>query len=244
MRVDISKIQWKSHILIIDYNTFHYTSFDVFRAILLNRDFAKSLLPEYKAFFRMDYMQQVKFFFENQMERDLYHLFSKFPQKKFPYDIYDLLDVYYGFDGSVTTNTDLNTYMGAALGSKTIGDISILRHPDDKSELYVPDDCKIFRTKGLFNTDSIVSFIEHHRVDAVILDSVDLAIDISENTENTTFIFGSYQYNYFFDQKNRLRFLKRMDDMNRLEYNKHHQYGKFDPIRALHTISTNGGNKS
>lgn len=243
MKVDISKIQWKSHILIIDYNTFHYTSFDVFRAILLNREFARNLLPEYKTFFRMDYTHQMKFFLEHQTERDLYHLFSTNPPKSFPYDMYDLLDAYYTFDGSVITNTDLNTYIGAALESKTIGDISILRHPNDNSKLNVPKGCKVFRTKGLFNADSITKFIEYHRVDAVILDSVDLAIDISENTENTTFIFGSYQYNFFFDQKNQLRFLKRMDDMNRLEYKRHHQYGRFDPIRALHNIEITGGNK-
>lgn len=237
MNTDIPKILWKTHILVIDYNTFHYTSLDVFRTILLNREFADALLPEYRSFFRMRFPQQAKFFFENQTNRDLYQLFSLHAQKQFPMDMYDLIDRYQTFSSRVYTDTDLNTYLHAALQSNTIDKISILRHPDDTTPLNVPGSCRIFRTKGLFNAEIISSFINSNHINAVILDSVDLALEISEKTENVTFLFGTYRYNFEYDHTNGLRYLKRMNDMTTMEIQQKHEYGRFDPIRALTKIS-------
>lgn len=234
MKVDISKILWKSHILIIDYNTLHYTSFDTFRMMLLNAPLAKVLRPEYRSFFRMSIDEQLKFFFMHQTHRDLYQLFTVDAQKEFPMNMYDLLDTYHTFPAHIYTDTDLNRLMRTALQHNTIETVSILRHPSDMSPLHVPDDCKIYRTKGLFNATAISKFIENYHVNAVILDSVDLAMEISEQTERCVFLIGTYQYNFDFDTEQDLRFMRHMDNMNRYEWKKHHEYGRFDPILKLY----------
>lgn len=149
--------------------------------------------------------------------------------------MYELISAYYSYPASRFTDTDLNSFLRQALETSMISRIFVLRHKLDQSQINVPDDAKVLRTEGMFQAEAIAKLIDENHIDSVILDSVELAMDISAYTSNVSFIFGTYAYNFTTDAE--VNTLKRIDEMTKNEFSRGHEYGLFDPVRAFASIA-------
>lgn len=231
------KMMDKGRVLVIDYNTLHYTSFDIFRILLLDKDFYKALIPEFRPFLRMKKFDQVDFMYRNQKHTDLYEMFSDIQHREYPYDMCELLERYHKFPAKHYTTTDLGQLLTVGLSSPMISKVGVLRFSGDQSKLNLPETCSTYKTENLFDPEAIANFVNSNHFNTVILDSIDLAVEIAKRTENVTFIFGSYAYNYDYGtlDNSPFRSLRRLDETIELEFDKKHEFGRFDPFRSLLT---------
>lgn len=222
-----------ARILIIDYNTFYYQSFDLFRMLLMNRDWFHRIHPKLREFPLKREFDQLDMFINAQTDRNIFQLFQDGDTKKFPEDINAMLDVFYQYDARKCTETDLGNGLQIALQSKQLDEVYVLRHHTNPIKLNLGSNIKEFRTPNLFDLKSIVNFIEAHRINSVILDSLEFALDIAEHTKEMSFLFGTYRYN--FDQLTSTNHIiyKNLKKMNDLEITRGHEYGRFEPFSQI-----------
>ena len=222
-----------ARILIIDYNTFYYQSFDLFRMLLMNRDWFHRIHPKLREFPLKREFDQLDMFINAQTDRNIFQLFQDGDTKKFPEDINEVLDIFYQYDARKCTETDLGSGLQIALQSKQLDEVYVLRHHTNPIKLNLGSNIKEFRTPNLFDLKSIVNFIEAHRINSVILDSLEFALDIAEHTKEMSFLFGTYRYN--FDQLTSTNHIiyKNLKKMNDLEITRGHEYGRFEPFSQI-----------
>lgn len=222
-----------ARILIIDYNTFYYQSFDLFRMLLMNRDWFHRIHPKLREFPLKREFDQLDMFINAQTDRNIFQLFQDGDAKKFPEDINEMLDIFYQYDARKCTETDLGSGLQIALQSKQLDEVYVLRHHTNPIKLKLGSNIKEFRTPNLFDLKSIVNFIETHRINSVILDSLEFALDIAEHTKEMSFLFGTYRYN--FDQLTSTNHIiyKNLKKMNDLEITRGHEYGRFEPFSQI-----------
>lgn len=222
-----------ARILIIDYNTFYYQSFDLFRMLLMNRDWFHRIHPKLREFPLKREFDQLDMFINAQTDRNIFQLFQDGDAKKFPEDINEMLDIFYQYDARKCTETDLGSGLQIALQSKQLDEVYVLRHHTNPIKLNLGSNIKEFRTPNLFDLKSIVNFIETHRINSVILDSLEFALDIAEHTKEMSFLFGTYRYN--FDQLTSTNHIiyKNLKKMNDLEITRGHEYGRFEPFSQI-----------
>lgn len=222
-----------ARILIIDYNTFYYQSFDLFRMLLMNRDWFHRIHPKLREFPLKREFDQLDMFINAQTDRNIFQLFQDGDAKKFPEDINAMLDIFYQYDARKCTETDLGSGLQIALQSKQLDEVYVLRHHTNPIKLNLGSNIKEFRTPNLFDLKSIVNFIETHRINSVILDSLEFALDIAEHTKEMSFLFGTYRYN--FDQLTSTNHIiyKNLKKMNDLEITRGHEYGRFEPFSQI-----------
>lgn len=222
-----------ARILIIDYNTFYYQSFDIFRMLLMNREWFHQIHPKLREFPLKREFDQLDMFINAQTDRNIFQLFQNGNVMKFPEDIVHMLDILYQYDARKCTETDLGSGLHLALRSKQLEDVYVLRHHTNPIDLKLGPHVKEYRTPNLFDLGSIVQFIQNHHINSVILDSLEFAFEIAEHTKEMSFLFGTYRYNFNQLTSTNHIIYKNLEKMNDLEVTRGHEYGRFEPFSQI-----------
>lgn len=127
------------------------------------------------------------------------------------------------------TTTQLWGNLSPALERADIN-LFVLRDTHETYNMRLPSKTRYFKTYNLWDIATIRQLMSDFDINAVILDSVEIAARLSANTKETTFIFGTYRYNYTVDSKSSAKIYRKFDLLVKSENQLNNEFGMFDPF--------------
>lgn len=228
-----------TNLLIIDHNTFRYHTYDLIAHLLMDKELAPKLFSSFKDDFKIfpqletiwEKVALIKSFMKSY---DISDVFSTFEDDKdYPNRYLKSLELMLHDEmesGKVNiTETDLYGRLVAPLEKPSIS-IYVLRHKYETYDMHLPLKTRYFTCSNLFDVRMLSKFIKDKDINAVLLDNAEIAARLSIYTENTTFIFGNYRYNYLPDKDPNLGLFRGIEVLAASERQKHNEFGTFDPF--------------
>lgn len=245
----------KTNMLIVDYNVLRYHSFDWIRYKLLDRSNFDS--------FDQKYIDLVKY--SDDLSKSVWYAKNTIDDPN-PLNLFNNIDKSIPFPESLNreivnlcksdiqkthiTMTDLSYRIGIIFGRNDIHGY-LLKFKSDKDTVYtLPDNVEVYESDNLLNLNVLLRFIKEHNINAIMVDSIDLAASIACKVDHQmTFMIANYRYNYQTLPDGTL-ITKGLRELSALEYNKKHEFGFFDPFcdlseymrRKLHDTNPINGN--
>ena len=228
-----SSITENTKLLIINYDTMRYHSFDLFRYLLLNRDLFVRIKPEYKLFLKdLEFEYQLNFY--RHTMKDLNPLcnfdYIQYPNTELYFE-QKLNDMFNNKRVKITP-TNLSSQLGISFQRKDINGY-LLQYKNDPYFPEFKNLIKIINSDHVLNMTDAANVILSNNINAVIISSIKLAIELSliliQNNyiRPMSFIIANYQYNY---ENNKLQDI---NILNNLEYTYKYEFGLFDPFSGL-----------
>lgn len=228
----------KTNLLILDYNVLRYHSFDWIRYSLLKHENFKRLNPKYIELLNYsdDLTRSVAIAKREITEVNPLDVFSGYISecgKPFPASLsYELVQMF-NSDAQHITMTDLSYRIGVIFGRNDIHGYLLKFRSDTKVEYNLPENVEVYESDHILNLSVLLKFIDEHNINAIMVDSVDLAASIAYKTKRQmTFMIANYRYNYDTLLDGSLM-IKGVRNLNALEYIKKHEFGFFDPFCDL-----------
>ena len=226
-----------TRLLVIDYDVFRYTSFDLFRYLLTDRQLFGTCDPMMRRLvLHQTFPHQVYRYERGCPYFNPYEAFSDHSGMK-------LLEYEQAltnhFPSLKTTPTELCDRFGVVFDRHTITGY-ILRYSRDRFELPFDTMVKTYRGNSILDLRMACAIIQKHQINAVMLSSVDLAILLAAKLQDggittpITFIIGSYQYNMDYNGMLRL-----VPEMVAYEQKYKHEFGMYEPFTNLAGIFKN-----
>jgi hypothetical protein len=132
-----------------------------------------------------------------------------------------------------TTFTDMYHQLGIIFNRSGFAGY-LLRYKNDQHRVPWEDGVKVYTSDHMLELNMAAAIIKKHRINAVILSSVEAAILLCTKLEADgyhdaiSFIIGGYRYN--FDEHGMVKHIR---EMNLFEYQRKHEFGFFDPFSGL-----------
>lgn len=223
-----------TRLLILDYDVTRYHSFDVFRYLLLDKDFFMKCKKEFYPIIKEgDYWDKVVFYMENCPN---FNPFDNFEDAKALsiFDVDRMINDTLGQENIQVTRTDLDKQFDVVFDKPTINGF-LLQYKNDKPPSF-SEKVKRYESDRILDLRMAMAIIQKENINAIMVSSVDLAVLIAQRMmkhkieRSMTFIIGNYWYNY--DPSTKL--MRHMQMMNLFELKKKHEFGIFDPYGSLH----------
>lgn len=136
-----------------------------------------------------------------------------------------------------TTPTDLSVRLDPIFERRDMTGF-LLRYPNDVNHPIYEEKLTVIEDANVNDTELGAGLIIQNRINAVMLASVDQAIDLTASLskngygEHITFMIGRYGYNYEFED-GRPYYPKHNEILGQFELKYHHEYGYFDPFTGI-----------
>lgn len=230
-----------TNLLIVDYNVLRYHSFDWIRYKMMDLAYFDGLSPSYSFLKTETNLANMIHMAKNTItSADPMSVFKQWCEPnshKFPEDLTKELIQMFNSNIERVTMTDLSKRIGIIFGRGDIHGFVVKFKSDKKTEYDLPNNVKIVESDDMFNIDWLLNFIISNNINAVMVDSVDLAIALAMKTPiQTSFMFGTYRYNfqmYYKSDTVHMPIVKGVRQMNVLEFKRKHEFGTFDPFGDL-----------
>lgn len=228
-----------TRLLIIDYDTFRYTSFDLFRYLLTDRQMFETCDPKMRSLvLHQDFPRQVC-----RYERGCPH-FS--PYECFAGHADITLDEYEErlcaqLPKLKTTPTDLCDRFGVVFERHTITGY-LLRYTEDTFKLPFDRLVTTYRSHRILDLNKACDIVKKHQINAVMVSSVDLAVVLTAKLQSAgvtspmSFVIGSYAYN----MEPGTGMLRLVPEMLAYEQKFRHEYGMYEPFTNLTAMKEDG----
>ena len=223
-------------LLILDYDVTRYHSFDLFRFLLLDHDNFMHCNPSFIPMIKEeDPYKQIKLYMKNATSLNPYGNFVGL------YEDMKIVDMENSINQIITnelvhfTYTDLYHNFGVIFERHDVKGY-VLRYKNDPHTTMWDDRVKVYKTDHMFDLAMAVAIIKKHRINTIIISSIDAAIllcgmlEKEEYTNSITFIIGNYLYNYLTDDNQPFSIMKHMDYMRWYEQHRKYEFGLFDPF--------------
>lgn len=224
-------------LLILDYDVTRYHSFDMFRYTLMDKSWFHRCDPAIRDAFVHDRTieKQVLRYMRTCSHINPFENFSpEDPTYRTTAELEDHMNEVFEDKLMLTTPTDIASRLGIIFSRQSI-DGYWLKYKKDPHQLPYQDDLTIYTSDHVLDLRMALAIIEQHQINAIMLSSVDLAIILCVKLEQykikrpISFIIGTYFYNYEPDTG----IMKRLQEMNAIEYNRKHEFGIFNPFSGL-----------
>ena len=223
-----------SRILIIDYDVTRFHSFDIFRYLLLDREFFRACDPTFLPLIKeSNPLVQLQFYIKHVSSINPFENFTHLKDMKLV-DMENRFKELLPSEAMVRTHTDIYHRLGLIFDRDGITGY-LLRYPFDKTEIPWINKVKVFTSEHMLDLRMAAAIIDKFRINTVFISSIEAAIllcaklDTMEYDSPISFIVGSYGYN--FDPE--IRAFKHLREMNAFEYTKKHEFGIFSPFSGL-----------
>ena len=224
-----------TRLLILDYDVTRYHSFDLFRYLLLNEEMFVQTIPELHPLLKTtDPYEQLRIYRKFAPSLNPYDNFVHLRNTMQIQEVEDRFNQFIESDQVHVTYTDLYHQLGIIFHRPSF-DGYILRYKKDPSHAPWEENVKVYTSDHVLNLNLAMAIIEKHRINAIIVSSIDVALIICRKLEEMkwstpiSFIIGNYAYN--FDTK--LGIFHHIQEMNVFEYQRKHEFGVFDPFSGL-----------
>lgn len=138
---------------------------------------------------------------------------------------------------SVITPTDLNVRFGPVFERKDFTGY-LLRYPKDRNYPAYYNLLTVYEDDHVLNPELECSIIRKHRINAIVLDSVEQALRLTLDLQrqgykdHITFLIARYGHNYEF--RNGQPYYPKMNEiLGQYEIKYHHEYCYYDPFTGL-----------
>ena len=227
-------IKRKTNLLIIDHNTFRYHTYDMLSILLMaKRDIAPMTKEWFHKFFELEPCERTRFLEVNLANLDFSEVFNCMDPDPGAYvkNFRNFLACENSDEVSKKhiTMTQLWGNLSPALERNDIN-IFVLRDSNESYDMRLPSKARFFKTEKLWSMNVIRQLMRDFDINAVILDSIEIAAALSARTVDTTYMFGSYRYNYTVDKKTSTTIYRRFDLLVQSENKNHNEFGVFDPF--------------
>jgi hypothetical protein len=224
-------------LLILDYDVTRYHSFDLFRYLLLDRELFMKCDPKFIPMIKeTDPYIQIKQYMKLAPSINPYDNFTHLSGKLKIVDMEDRINTVISDEAMHYTYTDLYHNLGIAFDRNGINGY-ILKYKNDPHTVPWEDNVKVYTTDYIFDFAMTIAIIKKHRINAIMVSSVDAAVILCEKLEkekyydSITFMIGNYPYNYTSTPNDQdLNRLKQLDYLRWFEQNRKHEFGLFDPF--------------
>lgn len=222
--IDPKKI---NKILVIDHNIYRFHHYDLMESMLFYEPFFNKLKKEYSGYLTMNLDEQLMFLSKSNSERNILKFFSDESDMD---EYIDILNKHIAYSGKEPLYCDL--YFGLpAISSMSLVELHIIKIPTD---LPYPDvsnaSLKIVEHENLFDVNFLVDYIIENQIDIVICDSIDVAIGISQKTENLSFMIPNYRYNL--EMVGNQLLMKHTKDIIENQLERKHNYTLFENMKG------------
>ena len=236
IRNNEERIKRKTNLLIIDHNTFRYHTYDMLSVLLLAR---KKLLPLIKDWFHPFFQletpaERARFLEVNMANLDFSEVFNAMEPDPATYikNFSNFTRCEYESDESGRKHITMTQLWGNLSPALERGDINIfvLRDTHETYNMRLPSKTRYFKTDNLWDLATIRQLMSDFDINAVLLDSIEIAARLSVNTKDTSYIFGTHRYNYAVDNKTSTKIYRKFDLLAQSENKLHNEFGMFDPF--------------
>lgn len=244
------KMLARSRVLIIDFNTLKFDTFDMMSLQLLDKKVFSAFQSQSflsKEFFRGTKQYRIKYAINEVGRRNPADFILGRTYESDIDEDKQLIDDYATYLNFTTrekhiTKTDMVVGLETASYMNQIAHIYIVRDIDDtifKTAIEKSSNkISVYGTDKIFmrSAESFVDFIERHSIDTIILDSVDMAMNIASKTYEKTFIIGKYMYNFELKPltANKTgKIIRHTDSLSALATERGHEFGMFDPYSII-----------
>lgn len=235
--------QQQTRLLIIDYDVCRYHSFDLLRYLMLDWEVFKTLHPTYLEMFHIysEVADQVDHYRSTCPTLNPLELFSRFENTIYK-DLEEHLNAMFSDEKAKIVPTDIGTRFQVIFDSKSVTGHLVV-HENDPYEPSFYDSVDVHTVSQLFNLDNIIPIIIKHRINGVIVSSIDMAILLANHLVKAgykspiTMIIGTYRYNYesitIGENQSGMLTMKHQREMLILENELQYEFGVFDPFSGL-----------
>lgn len=225
-----------TRMLIIDYDVTRVHSFDIFRMMLLDKDFAVQVDKRfYPILTSHDYEEQLAYYIQRAYSLNPLDLFIHTKDKidiiQYEEQIPNLLNN----DIIKISPTDIMDQFGVCFSKKTITGY-LLRYECDKFPIPWVDKVKVFTSDRILDMRMASAIVQQYQINAVMCSSIECAILLANRLHSIkyngpiTFIVGRYMYNYEPEYPSIMRMTEMMYYYT-LE--KKYEFGTFTPFANL-----------
>jgi hypothetical protein len=222
-----------TRLLILDYDVTRYHSFDLFRYVSLEKELFVNCIPEMKPMYKTrDPYEQLSYYFNHANSLNPYDNFTTTANLKV-HDMEDKFNPKLKDEALHKTYTDMYHQLGVIFNRSGFAGY-LLRYKNDPHRVPWEDTVKVYTSDHVLELNMAVEIIKKHRINAVILSSVEAAIILCTRLEadgyhdSISFIIGGYKYN--FDSRGMIKHIR---EMNLFEYKRKHEFGIFNPFSGL-----------
>lgn len=225
-----------TRLLIIDYDVTRVHSFDIFRMLLLDEEYAihvdKRFYPILTA---KDYEEQLAYYIQRAYSLNPIDLFMHTKDKVNIVQFEELIPTLLKNDIIKVSPTDIMDQFGICFSKKTVTGY-LLRYESDTFPIPWIDKVKVFTSKQILNMRMASAIIQQYQINAVMCASIECAIILANRldsihyNEPITFIVGRYMYNYLPEYPGVMRMT---ENMYYYTIEKKYEYGTFTPFANL-----------
>lgn len=224
-----------SNVLIVDHNTIRYHTYDMVMINMLSEHAAEmvsSLTPRFQPMITLDTrLERAAFMKQRMANLDLSEVFTVFEPcpERYIEHLGWMLKCERECDETQRHITYTQLWQNISPALEKFDGIFVLRHEYESYDMKLPRKTRYFTTKNLFDSKMILRLINTYNINAVIIDSVEMAAILAASLSNVAFIFGDYRYNYPSDDAADVGLFRSMDILGKTEAQNHIGYGQFDP---------------
>ena len=221
-----------TRLLVLDYDVTRYHSFDLFRFLSTRRELFDDCDERIRNLYHPT-VDQLAWYYQNAYSMNPYDHFTKLNGIIDASEMENRINNILQDELMRITPTDLNHQLGILFERNNVEGY-LLKYTNDPHTVGWSDLVKVYTTDHLFNYNMAIAIIQKHRINAIMISSVEAAIVLCIKLEGygyrepISFIIGDYGYNYEPDGA-----IKRIREMGQFEYARKHEFGFFRPYAGL-----------